>query len=71
MTKLLGAALILGGIIVGGVLFWVLATYGQEGDLAESWLVLIGIVLAAILVLPQLGLGIFILRGSLSPNEEP
>ncbi len=69
MTRFLGAILILGSVLVSAILVWVLGAYQQEGQLADGWLVLIGLVLAAVLVLPQLGFGIYLLR-STSPAKD-
>lgn len=69
MARLLGATLILGGILVSGVVGWVLNSYRQEAQLADGWLILIGLFVAITLVLPQLGLGIYLLREAGPPKE--
>ncbi len=71
MARLLGAALWLGSILIGGILVWVLNTYRQEGQITDGWLAFIGFVVAAILILPQLGLGFYLWRTPRPPKDEP
>lgn len=69
MAKFLGASLVLGSLLVSGVLVWMLGVYRQDGQLADLWLAFIGLVLLVLLVLPQLGLGIYLLRQP--PPDDP
>lgn len=68
MARLLGLLLITGGMLVAAVIAWVLITYLQEGQLGAGAIAL-GLVLGATLVLPQLGLGIYLLREFASPED--
>lgn len=61
MGKTLGIILILGGIVVGGIIIALMSVYRGEGSLTSGAATL-GIVIGfLVLVLPQLGFGIFLL----------
>ncbi len=61
MGKTLGIILIIGGIVVGGIIFALMSVYRSEGSLTSGAATL-GIVLGfLVLVLPQLGFGAYLL----------
>lgn len=61
MGKTLGIILIIGGIVVGGIIIALMSVYRSEGSLSSGAATL-GIVLGfLVLVLPQLGFGVFLL----------
>ncbi|MCA9933756.1 MAG: hypothetical protein KC415_07530 [Anaerolineales bacterium] len=60
--KILGIALIVGSVLVSGVLLWLLGVYRQDGQLADGLLIGGGLFLFGLIVLPQLGFGIYLLR---------
>lgn len=61
MGKTLGIILIIGGIVVGGIIFALMSVYRSEGSLTAGAATL-GIVIGfLVLVLPQLGFGAYLL----------
>ncbi|RMD49284.1 MAG: hypothetical protein D6835_05510 [Candidatus Thermofonsia bacterium] len=61
MGRTLGAILIAGGVIVGAIVIWLMNAMQSDGGLTSAGAAL-GIVLGLlVLVLPQLGFGIFLL----------
>jgi hypothetical protein len=61
MGKTLGIILIVGGIVVGGIIVALMTVYRNEGSLTSGAATL-GMVLGfLVLVLPQLGFGVFLL----------
>lgn len=61
MGRILGAVLIAGGVIVGAILFILMRTYQNEGSLTSGAATLGLLVGFMVLVLPQLGIGAFLL----------
>ncbi len=68
MTRLLGAALILGSGLVSIIIIWVLAVYYQDGQLSAGWLLPMGILLIGLITAPQLALGIYLWRQRQKPE---
>jgi hypothetical protein len=62
MHKLLGAALIIGGLLVGGIIAWLMWLYATEGLLAEGTAVIGALAGLLLLAIPQLILGTYLLR---------
>ncbi len=61
MQKLLGTALIIGGVLVGGVVVWLMRLYVNEGLLAGGTAVIGALLGLLLLTAPQLALGIYLL----------
>lgn len=61
MHKLMGTALIIGGLLVGGIVGWLMWLYVGEGLLAAGTAVIGGLLGLLILTVPQLALGIYLL----------
>ena len=59
--RILGTILIIGGILVGIIIIYLMATYRNEGDLGAGAAVLGAAIGIIVLVLPQLGFGAFLL----------
>jgi len=62
MEKFLGIILIIGGLLVGGVLFWLMNLYAAEGLLSIGLAFIAGLAGFLLLVLPQWLLGVYLLR---------
>ncbi|MBK8984718.1 MAG: hypothetical protein IPM39_01335 [Chloroflexi bacterium] len=67
--RLLGAALIVGGVLVGVVVAAVLRSYTQDGMMTGGTAVTAAIIAFLLLVLPQLALGISLIRHTSPPND--
>ncbi len=61
MQKLLGTALIVGGLLVGGIIIWLMWLYAGEGLLAGGTAVIGAVLGLLLLALPQWILGIYLL----------
>ncbi len=68
MIRLLGAALMLGSLLVSIVIIWMLAVYYQDGQLSAVWLLPMGILLIGLITAPQLLLGIYLWRQQHKPD---
>lgn len=62
MEKLLGTALIIGGLLVGGIVIWLMWLYADERLLAVGTAVIGALLGLLVLALPQVILGIYLLR---------
>ena len=61
MQRLLGTALIIGGLLVGGIVLWLMWLYAGEGLLAGGTAVIGAFFGLLLLTTPQLALGIYLL----------
>ncbi|MCL4266164.1 MAG: hypothetical protein KJ069_23345 [Anaerolineae bacterium] len=61
MEKLLGTALIIGGLLVGGIVIWLMWLYAGERLLAVGTAVTAALLGILLLALPQLILGVYLL----------
>ncbi|HRQ38626.1 MAG TPA: hypothetical protein PLD25_12025 [Chloroflexota bacterium] len=61
MHKLLGTALIIGGLLVGGIVIWLMWLYADEGLLAGGTAVIGALLGLLLLAAPQLVLGVYML----------
>jgi hypothetical protein len=76
ISRLLGIALIAGGAIVGIVLMVLMSTYAGEGTFTPTTAAIGVIVAFILLVLPQFGLGVYLIWDSfketgVSPPKPP
>lgn len=77
LTKLLGIALIAGGVTVGVVLIILISSYASAGKLSSVNATIAIIAALLLLVLPQLGLGSYLIWFDMretavtNPNENP
>ncbi|NJN54431.1 MAG: hypothetical protein HC804_06560 [Anaerolineae bacterium] len=62
MHKLFGSALIIGGLLVGGIVVWLMWLYAGEGLLARGTAVAGAFFGLLLLALPQFILGVYLLR---------
>lgn len=60
-TQVLGAGLIVGGLMVGGVLGWLMWTYYETGQFTAGVAIVATIAIILLLVVPQVGLGLYFL----------
>lgn len=67
-SRLLGLALIVGGLLVGGVIVVLMGSYGEMWSTAVA----IAATIAALilLVLPQVALGVYLINHSASNNAQ-
>ena len=61
MERLLGITLIIGGLSVGVIMSYVLVTARQAGAMTLASMMVTAVVVIALLIFPQLILGIYIL----------
>ncbi|MBX3058031.1 MAG: hypothetical protein KF770_16310 [Anaerolineae bacterium] len=61
MQRLLGTALIIGGLLVGGIVIWLMWLYVDEGLLAAGTAVIGALLGLLLLTAPQLALGVYLL----------
>ncbi len=61
MQRLLGTALIIGGLLVGGIVIWLMWLYVGEGLLAVGTAVVGALLGLLLLTAPQLALGVYLL----------
>jgi hypothetical protein len=61
LAQVLGVGLIVGGVMVGGVLGWLMWTYYQTGQFTAGAAIAATLAIILLLVVPQVGLGLYFL----------
>jgi len=75
ISRLFGIALIAGGAIVGIILMVLMSSYASDGKFTSSTATITLIIAFILLVLPQIGLGVYLIWDSMketavSPPED-
>ena len=65
MSRLLGIALIAGGALVGIIMMILMSNYASEGTVTSATATIAIIAAFIILVLPQIGLGVYLIWDSM------